>query len=301
MKRISISLLATLIALALALASCGGDDSDPDPGASSGTSAGTGSDGDGDSGKQTVEFSVLEADSSATGAVREAAISAEPFAIRNGGKVDGIDQKGLLKLLDRIERENDLQGSDQFELTRKNLSFDGLEVSGEKKSFEVRAPGESGTVYLARGTVGGEITYDCEVRGEAPCPEDGDWTQLEDSFDVVNVPEEVQAEINANAEDADTKAKLRTAQTAIETLATDQNGSYAKADPDALIAIESTLEGAAIAVRAKKDSYRLARKSESGTVFSLSRKSDGSIEYLCNDPDAGGCPESGGWATPPPG
>jgi type IV pilus assembly protein PilA len=44
------------------------------------------------------------------------------------------------------------------------------------------------------------------------------------------------------AKDADAKASVRTAQTAIETYATDNDGSYAGADRPALVAIEPTLD-----------------------------------------------------------
>src|SRR3712207_6422156 len=45
------------------------------------------------------------------------------------------------------------------------------------------------------------------------------------------------------ARDADAKEQVRTAQTAMETYATDNDGSYAGADPADLVAIEETLSG----------------------------------------------------------
>ena len=46
------------------------------------------------------------------------------------------------------------------------------------------------------------------------------------------------------AHDADAKAEVRTAQTALETFATDNDGKYTAADADALHAIETTLPAA---------------------------------------------------------
>src|SRR5688500_5342847 len=60
------------------------------------------------------------------------------------------------------------------------------------------------------------------------------------------------------ARDADAKSAVRTAQTAMETYATDNGGSYAGADPADLVAIESTLTnvGARLTVPAvAADSY----------------------------------------------
>src|SRR5687767_8469903 len=47
------------------------------------------------------------------------------------------------------------------------------------------------------------------------------------------------------AKDADAKAHVRSAQTAIETYATDNNGEYTGATPNALVTIEETLADAA--------------------------------------------------------
>ena len=65
------------------------------------------------------------------------------------------------------------------------------------------------------------------------------------------------------AKDADAKAAARTAQTAIETYATDNGGAYTGADAADLIAIESTLSdfgAGAINVTATADTLHRGRR-----------------------------------------
>ena len=98
------------------------------------------------------------------------------------------------------------------------------------------------------------------------------------------------------ARDADAKSAARTAQTAIETYATDNGGSYAGADVASLIAIESTLADRVVDVTFPDDSlYKVTALSETGNKFSITRKSDGTTELTCTEPDKAGCPESGKW------
>ena len=96
------------------------------------------------------------------------------------------------------------------------------------------------------------------------------------------------------AQDADAKSALRTAQTAIETYATDFR-SYEGATTSMLITYEPTLTFDLRVADTSEDSYELVWKSESGNVFRLSRNSE-ETTYECSEPGRGGCPESGEWA-----
>jgi type IV pilus assembly protein PilA len=104
--------------------------------------------------------------------------------------------------------------------------------------------------------------------------------------------------------DAQAKAAARTAQTAIETFATDEGGSYAAAngDPDALVAIEPTLEEADLSVTADADSYTVEVVSDTETGFSIARVpaaegEPGGVEFSCTDPNEGGCPSDQDWSN----
>ena len=98
------------------------------------------------------------------------------------------------------------------------------------------------------------------------------------------------------ARDADAKSDVRAAQTAIETYATDNNGSYAGADiATNLSDIEETLN-TDIVVTATADDYDLELLSAAGQTFNVTRAADGSISYTCVTGGDGGCPETGNWA-----
>lgn len=109
--------------------------------------------------------------------------------------------------------------------------------------------------------------------------------------------------------DAQAKAASRTAQTAIETWATDHAGEYTGATPAGLKAIESTLvtgagednvitvgekiEGAGIAGNPTATAYAVASESGTGALFIIAR-SGGTVDFHCA-PVGGGCPEGGNW------
>ncbi len=102
------------------------------------------------------------------------------------------------------------------------------------------------------------------------------------------------------ARDADAKSAVRTAQTAMETYATDNDGSYAGADPADLVAIEQTLNdvGARLTVPAvAADSYTVQVESESGAtqLFRISRAANGTTTLTCDVDGTDGCPSSGNW------
>ncbi len=94
------------------------------------------------------------------------------------------------------------------------------------------------------------------------------------------------------------EAAVRTAQVAIETYATDQNGSYAGATPAKLAAIEPNLADAPVAIQASDSSYTLTIASATGTQFVIARNGAGNTSYSCTPPGAGECPPTGEWGQP---
>src|SRR5680860_208176 len=107
--------------------------------------------------------------------------------------------------------------------------------------------------------------------------------------------------------DAQAKAAVRTAQTAIETYATDNGGKYGTATvkPTAttLAAIEPTIEDTAgednaITVNtAEGDQYKVSALSGTGYSFSIER-SGGTVTFDCTEKvtGKGGCPVGGDWS-----
>lgn len=96
------------------------------------------------------------------------------------------------------------------------------------------------------------------------------------------------------ATDSDAKALARTAQTAMETYATDHQGSYEGAEPADLIAIEAVLSEATNldVVSAEQSAYEVSTDStaESGNTFAIIRNEDGTVELECDAPNIDGCP-----------
>jgi type IV pilus assembly protein PilA len=117
------------------------------------------------------------------------------------------------------------------------------------------------------------------------------------------------------ARDADSKSAVRTAQTAMETYATDNRGSYAApaagTHVDALQAIETTLNDVADAdmqIASTATSYSVQVESETGNYFRISRAANGQTSLTCGNGPAGGpiagaltgagdagCPSDGNW------
>ena len=104
------------------------------------------------------------------------------------------------------------------------------------------------------------------------------------------------------AQDAEAKSTVKTAQTAMETYATDNNGAYTGADRPKLKAIEPTLSSASsgtntiTTLTVASNAYTLTVTSSSGNTFSILRATDGSLTYPCTPTSgAGGCPGSQGW------
>lgn len=109
------------------------------------------------------------------------------------------------------------------------------------------------------------------------------------------------------ARDADAKSAARTAQTAIETYATDNGGEYTDATVTLLEGIEPTLTDATLAVPAAgADTYTVETTSDTGNVFHIVRNADGTTSLLCGTSDGAGgitadsggeagCPTDGVW------
>lgn len=111
------------------------------------------------------------------------------------------------------------------------------------------------------------------------------------------------------ARDADAKSAARTAQTAAETYATDNQGSYAGVDFGKLQTIEQTLSDApnvAEATAATRDAdkgYVITVTSDTANVFTITRfgadQTDGTkagqTKLTCVTATVAGCPTSGEW------
>ena len=106
------------------------------------------------------------------------------------------------------------------------------------------------------------------------------------------------------ARDADAKSGVRTAETAMETYATGNDGDYSGADAAALVEIEPTLAdsdlddpvAAAGAGDDATNSYVVTVNSENApNTFSITRHSDGTTELTCTDDGNDGCPTGGDW------
>jgi type IV pilus assembly protein PilA len=108
------------------------------------------------------------------------------------------------------------------------------------------------------------------------------------------------------ATDAQAKAAARTAETAIETYATGNNGSYAGATPAGLAGIEPTLQTSgnnAITVTGVNNAgsptattYGVSSTAGTGDRFEIDR-SGGTITFLCTPTGTNGCPTSGNWSS----
>lgn len=98
------------------------------------------------------------------------------------------------------------------------------------------------------------------------------------------------------ARDASAKVAVLSTRTAIETYATDNDGSYAAADVAALQAIEPTLQNATVAVNAATaTTYDVQVTAGSGNIFRIVRAANGAITRPCTTAGSGGCPGGGNW------
>ena len=105
------------------------------------------------------------------------------------------------------------------------------------------------------------------------------------------------------ARDSQAKVYDRTAETAMETYATDNGGNYAAATAAKLQGIESTLNGATISAvtvpaggaDTTTNSYKVSVTSSTGNVFSITRHDNGTTSLTCTTGGTAGCPTGGVW------
>ena len=102
------------------------------------------------------------------------------------------------------------------------------------------------------------------------------------------------------ANDAEAKSIAKTTQTAMETFATDNNGSYATATLAGLRAIEPTIPATGTTVPALSNlgakTYTIEVTADNtGNKFSIARADTGALAYTCTTAGKGGCPTGGKW------
>ena len=100
------------------------------------------------------------------------------------------------------------------------------------------------------------------------------------------------------AGDAKAKEYVHSAQVAMETYSTDNNGTYAGAEVADLEAIEPTLSSApalAVAVIEEGAGYEITVEGSKATqVFGVTNES-GTLSFPCEVEKVGGCPAGGDW------
>ena len=100
------------------------------------------------------------------------------------------------------------------------------------------------------------------------------------------------------ANDAKAKTTAKTTQTAMETYATDNGGSYAAATLVKLQAIEPTIPGSGVVLSdlaAKTYTITVTSSTAATQTFGISRADTGAISYPCDVDGTGGCPSTGSW------
>jgi cytoskeletal protein RodZ len=112
------------------------------------------------------------------------------------------------------------------------------------------------------------------------------------------------SEAKARASDASAKELARTAETTAETIAVDNNGSYASVTPTKLQEVEQsiTLEevnGSAYLSAAKGEAsgYTVTTTAGegSGHTFAITKNAEGGVTRTCEPEGQGGCPADGKW------
>jgi type IV pilus assembly protein PilA len=105
------------------------------------------------------------------------------------------------------------------------------------------------------------------------------------------------------ATDASAKAMARSAQTAMETWATDSGGVYNAALPAAFEnygelfnSIESTIDAEKVSAVVEEKGYTVTAESDiAEQEFSIQRNADGTTTFDCEVEGQGGCPNGGNW------
>ncbi|HEU5105001.1 MAG TPA: type II secretion system protein [Solirubrobacterales bacterium] len=104
------------------------------------------------------------------------------------------------------------------------------------------------------------------------------------------------------AGDAKAKENLHSGQVAMETCATENEGSYAECSQEALHAIEPAISedaGDDLTVQAHiEDGYTLKSKGSTGWFEIIN--DGGALEFKCDSPEEGGCKKGGVWAGEAP-
>jgi type IV pilus assembly protein PilA len=108
----------------------------------------------------------------------------------------------------------------------------------------------------------------------------------------------------SKASDASAKVQVRDAETAAETISTDNNGSYANVSLANLKSIEPTLTDTSQATLTTAEEtsagkgYKVVSTSRSGATFTIEREENGAIKRTCTPPSGtnhGGCPPGNTW------
>jgi type IV pilus assembly protein PilA len=108
------------------------------------------------------------------------------------------------------------------------------------------------------------------------------------------------------ASDSSAKEMAHTSQVSAETIATDNNGSYASVSPATLNGIDSSVLTApgtpakpyASAASGTVNSWTVTITSPTGNAFTIAKSGTGVLSYTCTVPagnDRGGCPTGGNW------
>jgi type IV pilus assembly protein PilA len=98
------------------------------------------------------------------------------------------------------------------------------------------------------------------------------------------------------ANDAQAKSTVHSAQVAMETCSTDNNGSYAKCEIEALRKIEPTIPAAGVKITSAEGTYTIAVTAASTkNVFEVARAANGAVTFPCITKGTGGCPSTGLW------
>ena len=100
--------------------------------------------------------------------------------------------------------------------------------------------------------------------------------------------------------DAQSKADVRTVQTAIETYSTDNNGVYTGATKAILKGIEPTLNDVAdadmtVTITSPTQYTVGVKQPATGNDFTITRLASGALDYDCTVKGDGGCPTDGNW------
>jgi type IV pilus assembly protein PilA len=105
------------------------------------------------------------------------------------------------------------------------------------------------------------------------------------------------------ATDSQAKSAARTAETAMETYATETGGSYVGATAEKLHNIEPTLQESGnnkIEIpKAEEKVFQVTSVSATGNKFSIERQASGTVKFTCTTEGKAGCPkdgEGGNWS-----